>query len=125
MLTLDVPLFPKKRQDKQVSASKFEAASATFMRDDVLRNLNTMLDREHANWTRLGERIKHYETDVIKRAEDNFEASLRAYQEDLTDFSSLMRAQVMELNTKLDWMKLKTDQAKAQARLLYLQGDKS
>jgi len=123
LVTMDVPLFPKKRQDKTLSARKHQVASATFMRDDTLRTLNETLDREYANWSKLGKRVKHYETSVIKHSEANFEASLRAYQEDLTDFSSLMRAQVMELNTKLQWMKLRTDQAKALAQLIYLQGE--
>jgi len=122
-VTFDVPLFTGKRQDKGLAASKYKAASAQYKRDDVLRNLQTMLETEHANWQRFDERAKHYDKTVIKQANENFEASLRAYQEDRTDFSSLIRAQVMELDTKLKSIRLKTDKAKAQARLLYLQGE--
>lgn len=125
MVTLDVPLFPKKRQDKQLSARKYEVASANFMRDDALRTLNAMLETSHANWTRLGERVRRYETDIIRKSQENFKASLRAYQENRADFSALMRAQVMEVDAKLQRLKLRTDQAKAQAFLLYLQGDAS
>jgi outer membrane protein TolC len=123
MVTMDVPLFTKKRQDKKLSARKHDKAAANFMRQDVLRILNTNLQGEYKNWEGLRARAEHYKTDVIKRAEENFEAALRAYQEDLTDFSSLMRAQIMELDTKLQTKKLQIDAAKSQARLLYLQGE--
>lgn len=124
-VTFDVPLFTGKRQDKKLAASRYEAASAQYKRDDALRNLRARLERDYADWKRYDERAKHYEAHVLKQAKENFEASLQAYQEDLADFSSLMRAQVMELGTKLKGIRLKTDKAKAHSRLLYLQGDKS
>ncbi len=122
-VTFDVPLFTGKRQDKNLESSKYKVASTQYKRDDTLRNLREMLETEHANWKRFEERVKHYDTVVIKQANENFEASLRAYQEDRTDFSSLIRAQVMELDTKLKRIRLKTNEAKAQARLVYLQGE--
>jgi outer membrane protein TolC len=124
-VSFDVPLFTGKRQDRQLSASRYQAASAQYKRDDILRNLKAMLETDYSNWKRYDERARHYEASVLKQAKENFEASLRAYQEDRTDFSSLIRAQVMELDTELKSIKLKTDKAKAHSRLLYLQGDKS
>ncbi len=124
-VTFDVPLFTAKRQDKRLAARRYEVASAQYRRDDVLRNLKAMLETDYANWQRFDERARHYNKTVIKQANENFEASLQAYQEDRTDFSSLIRAQVMELDTKLKLIRLKTDKAKAQARLLYLQGEPS
>ena len=125
IVTLDVPLFTKKRQDKKLSASKYSLRAKENMRDDVLRNLDTMLDKSYASWMRFEERIKHYENTVLDRAEENFEAALQAYNSDLTDFSSLMRAQVMELDARLKWLKLRIDKAKAQSDLLYLMGENS
>jgi outer membrane protein TolC len=124
-LTLDIPLFASNRQDRRLSASRHETKSAQYKRNDTLRSLKAMLATEYANWQRYDERVKHYDTSVIRQASENFEASLQAYQEDRTDFSSLIRAQVMELDARLRGLKLKTDKAKAHARLLYLQGEQS
>ena len=124
MVSLDIPIFTGKRQDKKLEASKLQEKSSIYMRDDILRNLKKMLDAEYANWQRFKERREYYKKTVVKKAEENFTASLRAYNQDLTDFSSLMRAQVMELKTKLDLKKIETDMAKAKAALLYLQGGK-
>ncbi len=87
MVSFDIPIFPKKRQDKILSASKYEAASAEFMQDDILRNLHARLDKQHANLIKLNKRIIHYDANIIKLAEDSFEASLRAYHVGLTDLS--------------------------------------
>jgi len=67
MVTMDIPLFTKKRQDKELSARKYEAVSADFMQRDTLRELTVMLDTEYNNWTHYQKRIKHYERNVIKR----------------------------------------------------------
>ncbi|HED17101.1 MAG TPA: TolC family protein, partial [Gammaproteobacteria bacterium] len=50
MLTVDLPLFTDKRQDKRLSASQQQADAARLVRDDRLRQLQEMLDREYANW---------------------------------------------------------------------------
>jgi len=122
-LSFDMPLFTAKRQDKSLSSSRYKLKSAEYKRDDALRDLNSMLDKEYSNWNLFGKRAKHYGNIVTKQASENFEAALRSYQEDRYDFSSLIRAQVMELNTKLEAIKLKVAQAKAEAGLIYLQGE--
>lgn len=121
-LTFDLPIFVDKRQDKQLAASNFKVSAAQYQRDDILRDLLAQLQRNYSNWRRFEERAAHYDQSVIQRAKENFEASLEAYGKDRTNFASLMRAQVVELDTKLNYIKIKTDRAKAQTDLLYLQG---
>jgi outer membrane protein TolC len=55
----------------------------------------------------------------------NLEASLKAYQADVTGFTTLMRAQLSDLQTQLELLRLRIERAQAQARLLYLAGDES
>ena len=62
MLTVDLPLFPKQRQDRRLSASIKQAASIQLSRDDKLRELQQMLDTGYADWQRLGERAALYES---------------------------------------------------------------
>jgi len=121
MVMVDVPLFTEQRQDRRLSASKHDAAAALHRRDDRLRELRRDLFAEYANWQWLGERIIGYETSVMPSAASNVEAALRAYQNDVTDFASLMRAQITEFDTRLEWLRVRADRSKAQAYLLYLQ----
>ena len=82
-----------------------------------------MLDAAYSEWERLGERIALYEQVVRMRADENVEATMRAYQDDVTDFTALMRAELIEIDTRLKEVRIMTSYAQAQAKLLYLSGD--
>jgi len=123
MVTMDLPLFPKKRQDKRLSASVQQAESIQLTRDDRLRELKQMLDADYANWQRLGERSALYESQLLKESTANARASLNAYQSGVTEFTTLMRARITDLDVRLDDLRIRVDRAKAQASLLYLAGE--
>ena len=123
MLTVDLPLFPKNRQDKRLSASIQQAESVQLTRDDKLRELKRMLDADYANWLRLGERATLYESQLLRESIANAQASLNAYQSGVTEFTTLMRARITDLDVHLDDLRVRVDRAKAQANLLYLAGE--
>jgi outer membrane protein TolC len=123
MVTVDLPLFPKKRQDKRLSASIQQAESVQLIRDDKLRELRRMLGTDYANWQRLGERAAIYESQLLRESTANALASLNAYQSGVTEFTTLMRARITDLDVRLDDLRIRVDRAKAQANLLYLAGD--
>ena len=123
MVMIDVPLFTDKRQDKTLSAAKKQSLARQFNRDDRLLELSSMLETEYANWTRLRERLDLYRQRATLDARANAESTLKAYQSDIADFTTLMRAQLTELNTQLDMLRVHVEMAKAQARLLYLTGE--
>jgi outer membrane protein TolC len=124
-VVMDMPLFTGKRQDRRLAASEQERLAATYARDDRLRELRRMLQSEYARWRRLGERVAHYQARLIPEAQANVEAALLAYQSRVTEFITLMRARITDLDTRLQALRLRVDRAKAQARLLYIVGEKS
>ncbi len=123
MLMFDVPLFTNNRQDRRLSARKYEASSARFDRTDALRELTRILETEFANWERLGERERLYEQVVLDRAGLNLEAAQSAYQNDIVPFADLIRAQLSEYRTQQSLLRVQVDRAKSQSTLLYLMGD--
>jgi outer membrane protein TolC len=123
MLTVELPLFPKKRQDKRLSASIREAESAQLVRNDRLRELQQSLDTDYANWQRLGERADLYQSQLLRASNANAQASLNAYQSGVTEFTTLMRARITDLDVRLDELRIRVDRARAQASLLYLAGE--
>jgi outer membrane protein TolC len=125
MVVMDVPLFKEKRQDRKLKASQHRLNAAKSKRDDRYIELSKMLDSSYAQWERLGERIQLFDEKLLPQVKQNTEISLSAYQNDISDFTSLMRAQITELETRLKALRLRVDRAKAQARLLYIAGDKS
>jgi outer membrane protein TolC len=123
MVMVDLPVFKDKRQDKNLAASQHRASAAALTRDTRYRDLKAMLDKTHAEFVRLGERLERYEKTLVPQAKANAEASVNAYQSDRGDFTMLIRARITELDTRLQSMRLKVDHAKAQAGLLYIAGD--
>ncbi len=123
MLTVDLPLFPKQRQDRRLSASIRLAESAQLARDDKLRELQQMLATDYANWQRLGERAALYDSQLLRTSAANAQASLNAYQSGVTEFTTLMRARITDLDVRLDELRVRVDRASAQASLLYLAGE--
>ncbi len=123
MLTVDIPLFTKNRQDKRLSASIQQASSIQLNRDDKLRELKQQLDTDYANWQRLGERTELYQSQLLPASSANAQASLNAYQSGVTEFTTLMRARMTDLDVRLDDLRIRVDRAKAQASLLYLDGE--
>ncbi len=124
-VVMDMPLFTGQRQDRRLAASEQERLAATHARDDRLRELRRLLHSEYARWRRLGERVALYDKRLIPEAEANVEAALLAYQSRVTEFITLMRARITDLDTRLQALRLRVDRAKAQARLLYVAGEQT
>jgi outer membrane protein TolC len=112
MLSVDLPLFTGNRQDRRLAASIADTEAAELRRDDKLRELQRMLATDYADWQRLGERSALYQEKLLREATANADASLHAYQSGVTEFTTLMRARITEL-----------DRARAKANLLYLAGE--
>lgn len=123
MVTVDIPLFTENRQDKNVAAHEENANVARYSRDDKLRVLKRKLDKDRAIYKRLGERELIYKNKLVNSATSNAEASLNAYQSGVTEFTTLMRARITELDVRLDNLRIKVDRLRAQARLLYVTGE--
>ncbi|WP_417822428.1 TolC family protein [Terasakiella sp.] len=122
-LTMSIPLFTEKRQDRKLSASKHQAAAARLRANEQLRELTQEYRSEIANYTRTQERLENFETQILKRAQDNVSAAITAYQYEASDFDELVRARVAELEARLKHLRLQIDSSKSLARLQYLQGE--
>lgn len=119
MVMVELPIFTDKRQDKRLTASKLEHIATQYARSDRLLELKRQVEKEYANWIRMGQRYELYETRATVDAAQNSESTLKAYQNGQADFTTLMRARLTELNTQLDMLKIRVNQAKSEASLLY------
>ena len=123
IVSLDIPLFTGNRQDKTVSSNKQKVSAARYAKDDQLRKLKRLYEKNQHLWVRLGERENLYRNSLLTAAKNNSKASLKAYQSGVTEFNTLMRAQITELDVRLEDLRVRIDRATAQARLLYITGD--
>lgn len=123
LLTLDLPVFSDKRQDKHLSASRLQTEVAVQLREQALRELQRTLAGDYARWQRLGEQQRLYRDHLLREAADNAEAAVHAYQSGTTEFTALVRARIGELDIRLQAIRIRVDRAAAHARLLYLLPD--
>jgi len=123
MVTMDIPLFTGDRQDRNVAASEGRVNAARYALDDRLRGLKQQLDRYLAAYQRAEQRELHYRNTLLDTAKDNSRAALNAYQSGVSEFTGLMRAQMTELDVRLEALRIQVDKAIAQARLLYVSGE--
>lgn len=121
---MDIPLFTDKRQDRRLEQNQQQLKATQYARDDRLRELKQQLAAQYSEWQYAGHRLKLYEANLLKAAKQNSEVSLTAYQSGASEFESLMRARITDLNTQLQYLRIRVDHAKTQSKLLYLAGEK-
>jgi outer membrane protein TolC len=125
MLLVDIPLFTGKRQDQRLAAAQQQQLAARFARADRLRELLREAEREHALWRQFERRIELYEKRAAVDAGQNAEAALVAYRNYAADFTTLVRARLTEVDTRLETLRLKVARARVHANLLYYSGEES
>jgi len=76
-------------------------------------------------WQRLGEREELYKTSLLTAATNNSKVALNAYQSGVSEFNTLMRARITELDVRLEDLRIRVDRLIAQTQLLYVVGDSS
>ncbi len=123
LVSMDIPLFTENRQDKKVSSNVQKMAAARNSKDDKLRLLKRYFEKNQYLWQRLGEREALYKNSLLTSAKNNTATALTAYQSGISEFNTLMRAEITELDVRLEDLRIRVDRAAAQARLLYITGD--
>lgn len=123
MVTVSVPLFTGNRQDRLVSAAQAASSATQYERDDELRQLKEMLDGDWARWDHLGHIRELYAKSILPNAGRNTQITLSAYRNGSVDFDELARAQVTDLDSRIQQLKAGTDYLDMQADLLYLAGE--
>jgi outer membrane protein TolC len=123
MVMFDLPLFTANRQDKKVAASRLRLNSAQDMREDKKRQLKEMWDKSYARWQKLNKRSEHYQNNLLPKSNENARSSLFDYQNGRGNFNSLVRSQIMALETQLRALRINVDKLQMKAQLLYLAGE--
>lgn len=125
MLSFSIPLFPPRRQDRWVGASRARVEGAKDEAKARRRELQLMLEEEYRRWQRTDELLQRFEKELLPYVSQFSQATLNSYQAAVVDFDTLVKARVQELDTKLEALRVQVDRAKAQASLKYLSGGRA
>ncbi|MDX1626822.1 MAG: TolC family protein [Wenzhouxiangellaceae bacterium] len=124
-VTMSLPLFTDRRQDRERAAAVRRQGAEELERDALLLELKRQLEREWTNWRRLGERVDLYRSAVEARAAETAEATIGTYANRETDFSELIRSQLAELDLAVRRLELEVERARAWAQVRWLAGEPS
>jgi outer membrane protein TolC len=123
MLTLqvgvDLPVFQKNRQLRDVAAKLASAQRARALRDDNLREMQAMLRRHHADWRYGLERLERFRGSILPQSASRVEAALAAYRAGRGDLAAVLEARRAQLDLAIQQLILEADIAKAQAQIVY------
>ncbi len=123
MVSFDVPLFTRDRQDRQVAAASADERAGRERLAEQTRALRLRLATARATEVGLNGRLDLFDQEVLPAARDNVEAVRQAYRNDLVPFDELVRAERMLLTARTQRLRLGLDALINRAELLYLAGD--
>ena len=125
MVSFDVPLFRKNRQDREVSAARAEARGLVEMHEDHVREMSAMLAEAWAEANRTLELERFYESQLLPLAEQSVEAAMLAWRNNRAMIEEVISAREVALETRIKHLRLAADRAQAQHEIDYLSGGQS
>jgi outer membrane protein TolC len=123
MISFELPIFPRERQDRRVAAAVAGELEMKSRLQDRQREIRRRFETAWANYESLGRRADLFEGRVLPSAVANVEATRLAYQNDVVLFDELVRAEKSLLDARMRLLRLRADRIVTAAELHYLTGD--
>lgn len=117
--TIDLPLFTKNRQSRQLKASTYQLEATYYDRQIHYKELLEDLNMRYATWESFLQREGLYEQKLSVQAKQNSLSALLAYQNTSGNLASVIRAYSNELTINLEQLQIKVECAKSRAALFY------
>lgn len=119
IVSVDLPLFTEKRQDKRFAARVASAEQTRQKIADRQAALEADLKMAYANWRIATERIQRFEKGILPLAEQQVESALAAYQSATQSFARVLDARRALLEAQLQMLQQRVARARAEAELKY------
>ncbi|HEU5339245.1 MAG TPA: TolC family protein [Sulfuricaulis sp.] len=120
MVTLDLPIFREKRQDRRLAEKQSMEAGARYEIEEKRRELESMYRSMRAEYDALAEREKIFARELLPAIRRESQVTVAGFARDQVEYrDALMKT----FDTELEYTRLRVDQTKAQAELLYLTGE--
>jgi cobalt-zinc-cadmium efflux system outer membrane protein len=116
--SIDLPVFPKNRQDRELAAKIALAERARALRDDQLRVMQADARRYFADWQSASGRLAElYEPAILPRARERADAALAAYRAGRSELKEVLESRRAEHELQLQQLALQVDRARAAQQL--------
>lgn len=116
-LSLNLPIFTGDRQDKLVDQRRAEQAQAEFSSQDAVNQVDAEIDAAAADLHAATSRVELFRQGILPQARQTTASMLAGYQVNSVDFLNLVRAQLNEFNTDIQYWQQLAMAHQAAARL--------
>ena len=123
MVTVDLPLFRKNRQDRDVAAARFDERGLHERHEDHRREMQAMLVEAWNSARRTAELEQFYEDELLQLADQSVQAALLAWRSNRAMIDDVVMARRAATETRMKHLRLAADRALAQHDIDYLAGD--
>jgi outer membrane protein TolC len=120
MVTLDLPVFRSKRQDRRLAERQALEHGARFETEDKRRELDAMYQSLRAEREALAARAKIFQEQLLPAIRREAQVTIAGFARDQTEYRE---AQMKALEAEQEYARVRVDQAKTEAELLYLTGE--
>jgi outer membrane protein TolC len=123
MVTVDLPLFRKNRQDREVAAARLDERGLHDRHEDHRREMQAMLVEAWNVAQRTGELERFYEEELLQLADQSVQAALLAWGSNRAMLDDVVMARRAATETRMKHLRLAADRALAQHDIDYLAGE--
>jgi outer membrane protein TolC len=109
MLTFDLPLFTRNRQDRELSAARSKLRGVDARRDDARKSLESKLAAAYAAAGSLQRTLELYRTGMVPLATGSVDAALAAYRAGDGRLADVITAQKKRLEVQDRQLRLRAD----------------
>lgn len=120
IVSMDLPIFPRKRQDRRLAEKQTIEAGARFELDDKRRDIESMYQTARAEHDAAATRAEILAEQLLPSIRRETQGQLAGFAREQVE---LREARMKELEAELDLLRARVDAAKAQAELLFLMGE--
>ncbi len=120
-VTMDLPLFADKKQDKQYQAKIHSVSAAEAQRDDRLQQYLAKFSNALSQLQFIQQRLSLYQEKLLPQAKAQTHSTEQAYQSNTASFDRLTQSYIGELTLALEYQKLLTDQALIESQIRFFQ----
>ncbi|MGH8445776.1 MAG: TolC family protein, partial [Solimonas sp.] len=117
---MDLPLFTRNRQDRELAAATARREAAVADVDDGLRQLGAEARLDYQDLLRLEERIRHHDQWVLPPAQARIDAALAAWRSGSGSLAQVLEARRAILDLHLSRLALQAQATQRRIQLDYL-----
>lgn len=119
MVTMSMPFFTRRRQDKGVESSTYRVQARGYAVSDQVLEMTGAVEQMIERLMQTEDQIALFSDELLAKSRRHAEAALTSYQSDTAGFDEVMRSYLREQRDRLDYQRLLIERQKLKSELQF------